>query len=1124
MSQDSNYTFVKALRAVFITTMLLLTAVTVMAEDDTPKGVVVKGNVFGGGNQADVQVNTTVEISTGKVEGNVYGGGNVGDVGTMVKRTDYNYKWTNANPSSIDLDDSSTFPWNETGVCTVNITGGTIGTGVTANVDGTYANGNVFGAGKGLEDTWWCEKAIAYKSNVTVTDGKIKGTVYGGGQVGRVETDAVVTIGTANETGTESKPTIAGNVFGAGAGVKTHGYSALVRGNSTVTVQGIAQVGKSVYGGGEIASVGKFTVVGGLPKHPDSGGTCTVTIQDNAKIGANGAGHNVFGACKGVTPAFDSSDLTKNRSFQTESNRPKYANGQVKEENTYWNYVTTYPEGYEGTKFVWVYYRTEPEYLDFLETLALTSHPIVTIAEDATVNGSVFGGGERGITLGSVEVNMNGGTVTQDFYGGGALANTNKGNWDDSQYVLVTGLTAGISSVTGLYTRSGAGTDASPYTYTEATGLAEENTDYYSKGNWASGKYTYNSEKKIYETTYKTNVTLTGGTIKGNVYGGGLGQIGRAGEDAVGTEGEDGYKPAVTAIQEVKAKVFGDVLVTLNRTKTAVKTGEGAEATTTYTYASDGTCVVQGDIFGCNNQNGSPQSAVTVHIFRTQGWDGHNVTEGKNDATKEKTGTTYELSAVYGGGNLSAFYPDLKATRDTIQTHVIIDGCALTSIEQVYGGGNAASTPATNLTINSVYEIGEVFGGGNGLKDITVNGVTQKNPGANVGYTAYHTDYDPPASSATERTTKFSYGSGKASVNIYGGTIHYVFGGSNTKGNVRQTAITLLDNQDPCVLDIDEAYGGGRSAPMDAEAKLLMACIPGLKAAYGGAQAADVQNNVVLNITNGTFDRVFGGNNLSGTISGSITVNIEETGCVPLIIGELYGGGNQAPYSVYGYDEDGNPIEHDATKKYADPQINVKSFTSIGNIYGGGYGTGAVMYGDPTVNINVTEGKYKEYVGVTSLYGDDYDYDANGYKGNPNKMIDGHKVVIPPHKAGSIGAIQNVFGGGNAAAVVGSTRVNVGTTSKEYVTVPDNDIEVGVTDVSTLFTRTGEGTSVSPFVYTVVGTSGSGAGKAEEGVTYYKECAVKGADIKGNVYGGGNQAKVSGSTNVTIGKETTTTP
>ena len=96
-------------------------------------------------------------------------------------------------------------------------------------------------------------------------------------------------------------------------------------------------------------------------------------------------------------------------------------------------------------------------------------------------------------------------------------------------------------------------------------------------------------------------------------------------------------------------------------------------------------------------------------------------------------------------------------------------------------------------------------------------------------------------------------------MNIYGGTVHHVFGGSNTKGNVRQTAVTLLEElegDDCCPFQVDEAYGGGKSAEMDAEAQLLMACIPGLEAVYGGAEAADVRGNVTLNITNGTFDRV----------------------------------------------------------------------------------------------------------------------------------------------------------------------------------------------------------------------------------------------------------------------------
>ena len=85
-------------------------------------------------------------------------------------------------------------------------------------------------------------------------------------------------------------------------------------------------------------------------------------------------------------------------------------------------------------------------------------------------------------------------------------------------------------------------------------------------------------------------------------------------------------------------------------------------------------------------------------------------------------------------------------------------------------------------------------------------------------------------------------------------------------------------------------------------------------------------------------------------------MNIEEVGCKPIKIGELYGGGNLAGYSVYGYDNDGKPKES-GSRLYGDPQVNVKSFTSIGDIYGGGYGNSAIMVGNPTVNINEAYGR-----------------------------------------------------------------------------------------------------------------------------------------------------------------------
>ena len=979
---------------------------------------VVSQNIYGGGNNADVTTNTTITMSDGTVNGNVYGGGNLGCVGAFT--------------SAINNEtQSKDYTWTNGGTCNVTISGGKIGP--DNNTD--TKKGNVFGAGKGVADTYECEPAMVYKTNVIITNGIVNGSVYGGGEVGRVENNTLVTIGSEGESASGNKPDIKGNVFGAGAGVATHGYSALVRGNSSVTICGIAKVNGSVYGGGETASVGRFKVVSSLPKEPYSGGTCTVTVNGNAKITGD-----VFGACKGVTP-----DYANNEGHWTDDN-------------------TSHP------------FNNANEYYAFLKTMALTSNTNVTIGGSAIVSGRVFGGGQRGVTLGGVKVDMTGGTVAQDVYGGGALADTNTANWDGTtltaKYFEVTGLTVGTSDVTGLFTKDGT-------TYTAATGTAQSGTKYYRLTN--------------------TIVSLTGGKIVGAAYGGGLGDANTA------------------------AYVWGDVLVDLNGT-TTMNTTTGKPTTDGTSIANDAKGCVVNQVFGCNNIKGTPKGDVMVHVFATQNAakdaitgtvaqeseetdkaylkrlidiakPGETVVDGVDatviasaqtahdsgtdaeitaaiTAVTSELGKMYDVQAVYGGGNNAAYVPVTAYTESTAtgsKAQVVIEGCDFTSIQYVYGGGNAAPVPDTYVLVKGTKIIDYVFGGGNG----TVSA-------ADVGYDGNGNNQ----------------GDGNANTTLMAGTIHNVYGASNTNGDIRGKAnITKVDNPtgaSGCCdkLVVNKMYSAGKDADISGGSKVILGCMEDdwIEEYYGGAENANVLGDVELTITSGKFRKVFGGNKTSGAIFGHIKVNIEETGCIPIYIDELYGCGNMAPYSIYGYYKTGvNPTNNkniyaprtsdddenaalkpdgsaytntgtDKFENYDSPEVNIISATRIGQVFGGGLGSNAIVYGNPTVNINQ----------ITSLTDD-----GNGtYTAGTTLGTIGANY----QDANSVAVTGGIFGGGNEASVHGNTTVNIGT------------------------------------VTSVTLTSGP--------KTAYN---VLGANITSNVYGGGNKADVIGDTKVIICAEETGT-
>ena len=920
-----------------------------------------------------------------------------------------------------------------------------------------------------------------------------------------------------------------GNVFGGGSGsvpyfdtekgVSRYISSAgLVKGNTKVTISG-GHILTNVYGGCEATNVlGSDTIT-------MTGGTVGVprTLE---QIVAHPVTCYIFGAGKGDQRIFFNKETNVDRTTVSIEGGKVYGSvfgggedGHVFQ-NTTVNIGTKEGEG-----------------------------PTIGTLGTSYVDGNVFGGGRgfsgdaltAGNVGGSVELNIKSGKILGSVYGGGRLASVGYGLYlvdekikEDGDSIKPYGILRPNDKYDGSY--------ADPST--------KAASDYYDKGrgyitiNISGGtigndlEYIYNptaeQKAKIPNTTFDyqnhlqytkggnvftggmgrlyaldnttllplwpklgkckgTTLNMTGGTVKSSIYGGG--EIGAVAQNAtlninggtVGTKVVDkedatkyyyfgsvfgGGKGSVENITYPSGTAEADKIPISEAGTTGGKVAVNLNKTVASDDDAKGAIVSQ--VFGCNDMNGSPKDSVTVHIYATQNADKDNISS-KYDKGSEK----FDVLAVYGGGNLAAYEP----TSSTGTTKVIIDGCGLTSVRQVYGGGNAASTPATDVEINGTYEILELFGGGNGY-DKLPNG--SENPGANVGYKDYHLveDQFPTKEDRVsgDDFAPYRYGSGEATVNIKGGTIHRVFGGSNTKGNVRKTALTMLEelqnNGEPvCQFQVDEAYGGGKSAPMDAEAKLHMACIPGLQEAYGGAEAADIHDNVTLTITNGTFNRVFGGNNISGTISGKITVNVEETGCRPVVIGELYGGGNLAAYSIYGYNDDGTPKES-GENPFDDPEVNVRSFTSIGAVYGGGYGTGAKMIASPTVNIN-------ESLGTPDTYPTTGDYDENGFKGKTITLDAGketeHTVTLPAHTKGKMGAIGDVFGGGNAAEVKGNTTVNIGTLSENTFVSVDDDPATTETDES--------------------------------------KKPVLGADIRGNVYGGGNNAEVTGNTNVVIGKK-----
>ena len=513
-------------------------------------------------------------------------------------------------------------------------------------------------------------------------------------------------------------------------------------------------------------------------------------------------------------------------------------------------------------------------------------------------------------------------------------------------------------------------------------------------------------------TVNNTEVNVLNGTVSGSVYGGGLG-------DSV-------YLNTLlseTGHTNIAAKVNGNAVVNI---------GQNDEGT----YFGNAT--INGYVFGGNNNNGSPKGTSIVNIYKTAhttGADNNTVpttgspldiddlpiTWPKTSPESGSLDAYYALKGVYGGGNLAH-----KSSTGLATVHVW--GCD-NSIKYVYGGGKAA-------------DIGRIDGSGN----VTVTCSTAVIiDGGHIYRVFGGGDGETPGTAANI--------TGDASTTINGGYMHYVFGGSNTSGTIYGTKSVTVADAGSCVDPvIYNFFAGGNLAESSGDiVTTINNCNVKFGNFYGGANQAAIHGNVTTNIYGGTYinifggsksaditsyntsagdvtvnfyggtvTNIFGGNDYRGQISGNIVVNVEAAGSCGFSIDNVYGGGRDAAYGCADCGTAGAAVNHG---NY--PQVNIKhtgtydASTSTTqylvnyDVFGGGLGTTAHVYGNPHVNIGDGASGHIVRVG------------RNVFGGGSLAPVTGSTAVKVVGKTTTT-VVNNVYGGGNQATVTGNTDVQIG--------------------------------------------------------------------------------------------------
>ena len=960
------------------------------------EGGIINTIVGGYGYNGTTTTNSTyIGMSGGTVRA-IYGGaGHSTTVGNRV----INVTGGLVNYSVLGGSDSYSSTDTDDGVVqgsTLVYVGGTVivGDGSTNELNGVES-GSVFGAGGGNSNPDATSKGTVYNSHVIINGGTINTSVYGGGNFGSTGTQYAATSNTTIDI-------YAGNIGTVYGGSKSAGFSqSNYAGSSLIDINITGGTIGNIYGGSNT----KGTVYGSVDMDITGG-----TISGN-----------VYGGGKGEqTSVSRDVDVTIGDSLAGPTIRGSVyggsAYGTVNSANAGEVNVTVNKGTITGSVFGGG--QGSSTYTPYV-------NGDITVTVNGGTIGNVFGGNDQaGSHTKNNEVHLNGGTIT-NVYGGGNLSSVT------NTHVYLDG-----STVTDLYGGSNTSGNVSTTTVVVTTGSVG---NVYG-GNNAGG------------TDGSTSVEVKGGTVTGNVYGGGKGNATVVSGDVDVTIGDSSAGPTISgnvyggsAFGTVNSANSGEVNVTVNKGTIVGSVFGGGQGSSTYTPYVNGDITVTingGDItavFGGNDQAGSHTKNNEVYL---NGGIITNVYGGGNRSSVTNTNVYMNgatVTNIYGGSNTlgDVSTTNVDITSGTVQnvyggnneggtcgaTDVNVTGTATVNgsiygggnqvatttttvtlnsatgtIPNVYGGGNSASVTTSNVTNNGV-NVTNIFGGSNSSGTVTTANVTQNSGtvtniygGNNAGGNTVTSNID-----VNNGTITTIYGggnqanSGTSNVNIDGGTITTIFGGGNNAG-LTTSNVTVNGGS------VTDVYGGSNNTGTVTTTNVTIDSNGTISNVYGGGNKAQTGDTNVT-IDTGTIGNIYGGGNLAA-VTGDTIVDINGG----TVNSHVFGGGN---YGV---------VNGDST-------VTITDATILGNAYAGGNGTSAALEGNTSITIDGST-----VIGSTSSVAPN----SGCVFGGGNQAITGTQANNDSTSSVNIvgGTIYgNVYGGAKFSVIYGNTIVNIGETA-----------------------------------------------------------------------------------------------